>query len=66
MRKSGQNTPLLKDRSADQHTLTGSHGIGQKLAAREAGHAAALLDDTAPLCVCVCFPTVVFCFVLFI
>jgi hypothetical protein len=53
MRKSGQNTPLFKDRSADQHTLTGFHGAGQKLAAREAGHAAALLDDTVPLCVCV-------------
>ena len=52
MRKSGQNTPLFKDRSADQHTLMGFRGIGQKRAAGEAGPAVALLGDAVPLCVC--------------
>ena len=58
MRKSGQNTPLFKDRSADQHTLMGFRGIGQKRAAGEAGPAVALLGVAVPLCVC--FPVVVF------
>ena len=34
--------------------LTILHGVGRQLAAREAGHAVALLDDSVPLCVCMC------------